>query len=221
MLPATGLEKVIHQQGDDKLFILAHVHAPADIEPSRVKRLEEALEERLAEPVELFIRNTLSKDVSAKGSINQLLTEGLDGFFYSKKPDQRIKILKTAEQTIREFLESRVELYVEDINLYSYKDYKTIAATVFGIRRLTVEEIRQLEMEIQRRTGEDNLLLALRHINVHLYDRWGLMYYEWAQFEPLKPTQESIVQKIVGLLDKKFENSDYFITNKDFSFYFK
>jgi uncharacterized hydrophobic protein (TIGR00271 family) len=217
-LAATDLQKVIHQRGEEKLFILAHVYTPSDIEPSRVKRIENALEKKLAAPVELFVRNTLSKDVSATGSINQLLTEGLDGFFYSKKPDQKIRTLKIAEQTIREFLESRVELYVEEINLYSYKKHKTIAATVFGIRRLTVEEIRQLEREIQRRTGDDKLFLALRHINVHLYDRWGHAYYEWAQFEPLTPAQESVVQKIFTFLEEKFENSDYFITNKDFSF---
>ena len=216
-LPTTGLQDVIHQQGKEQLYILAHVHAPTDIEPSRVKRIEEALEEKLAAPVELFMRNTLSKDVSAKGSINQLLTEGLDGFFYSKKPDQRIRILKMAEQTIREFLESRVELYVEDINLYSYKDFKTIAATVFGLRELKVEEIRQLETEIQRRTGENKLFLLLRHVNVHLYDRWGHMYYEWAQVDPLTPEQESNVKKIFTFLNGRFEKSDYFLTGKDFS----
>jgi len=218
-LAATDLQKVIHQRGKEKLFILAHVYTPSDIEPSRVKRIEEALEEKLAAPVELFVRNTLSKDVSATGSINQLLTEGLDGFFYSKKPDQKIRTLKIAEQTIREFLESRVELYVEAINLYKFGNHSTIAATVFGIRRLTVEEILQLEMEIQRQTGEDKLFLALRHINVHLYDRWGHAYYEWAQIEPLTPAQESVVQKIFTFLEEQFENSDYFITNKDFSFH--
>ena len=216
-LPTTGLEKIIHQQGEGKLFILAHVYAPTNIEPSRVKRIEEALEEKLAAPVELFVRNTLSRDVSSKGSINQLLTEGLDGFFYGKKPDQRIRILKTAEQTIREFLESRVELYVEEINLYTYKNYMTVAATVFGARKMTAKEIRQLEMEIQRRTGKDNILLALRHIDVHLYDRWGHAYYEWAHFEPITSEQKSTIQKIFTFLDKQFESSDFFITNTDVS----
>ena len=216
-LPTTGIQKVIHHQGKEKLFILAHVYASTIIEPSRVKQIENALEEKLAKPVEFFVRNALTKDVSATGSINQLLTESLDGFFISKKPDKKIRTLKTAEQIIREFIEKNFYLHLRGINLYSFKNYKSIAATVFGSRKLTEKEIRHLEMEIRHRTGENKLSLVVRHIDMHLYDRWGHMYHEWAQVEPLTPKQEAAVQKIFTFLDEKFIKSDYFLIRKDFA----
>ncbi len=60
---------MVHQKHEGKLYILAHVHASGDITPTRVKLMEEALESKLKVPVELFVRSTLSEDVSSTGSI--------------------------------------------------------------------------------------------------------------------------------------------------------
>ena len=212
-LSASELRKVVHQRHDGKLYVLAHVHASGDINPSRVKLMEKALENDLKIPVELFLRSTLSKDVSSTGSINQVLTETLDGFFVSRKPDPRVDLIKTAEQTIREYMDAQPTLYVEEINLVPMSGRPLILATLFGMRKLSSEEVHNLEEDIRRRAGDDTITLAIRHIAVELQDRIGKVYYEWSTFQKLTPEQEMIFDKIEDLLRLAFDNSEYFLTN--------
>lgn len=216
-LSATELRKVVHQNHEGKLYVLAHVHASGDITPSRVKLMEEALESELKFPVELFVRNTLSEDVSSTGSINQVLTETLDGFFVGRKPDPRIDLMKAAEQTIREYMDIQPALYVEEINLVPISGKPTILATLFGMRRLSSEEIQNLEFKIRQRAGDDTIDIAIRHIDVEVHDRYGKAYYEWTTFQRLTPEQEIVFKKIKNFLAMEFDNSEYYLTNNDFS----
>jgi len=216
-LPATEMRKVVHHKYKDKIYVLARVHASGDIQPSRVKLMEKALEDELKEPVELFVRSTLSRDVSSTGSTNQVLTETLDGFFVGRKPDPRIKLIKQSEQTIREYLETQLGMYVEEINLISLSGRPSILATIFGPRRMSSEEIEKLEFEIRNRTGDSTLNLVIRHINLDLYDRWGKASYEWTTFQNFTPEQEMIFKKIKGFLKKEFDKSEYFLGHHDLS----
>jgi hypothetical protein len=203
------------------VYVLAHVHAPNDISPLRVKTVELALEKDLQTPVELFIRTTLSRDISSTGSINQVMTEGLDGFFDSKVHDPQIVKIKVVEQTIREFLAERLGLYVREINLLPLPGNPFIFASVLGSRSLTTEEVQELEAEIQQRSGDDSLILVIRHIDTDFYARWGQVYYEWASLEgftAFTEEQNAIVSTARTFLEQAFENSDYFLTNISFSF---
>jgi hypothetical protein len=208
---------VVHQKHKGKLFVLAHVHASGVITPSRVKLMEETMENKLKSPVELFVRSTLSKDVSSTGSINQVLTETLDGFFVGLKSDPRIDLIKAAEQTIREYMDTQPALYVEEINLVPISGKPLILATIFGMRKMKPEEIQKLELNIRQRTGDDTITLAIRHSDVELQDRFGKAYYEWATFQTLTPGQEMVISKIEDFLKMEFGNSEFYLTNNDFS----
>ncbi len=216
-LQATELQKVVHQKHKGKLYILAHVHASGDITPTRVKLMEEALENKLNSPVELFVRTTLSEDVSSTGSINQVLTETLDGFFVGRKSDPRIKFIKLAEQTIREYMDTQPALYVEEINLVPISGKPLILATLFGMRKMSPEEIQNLESKIRQRAGDEKIDLAIRHIDVEVHDRFGKVYYGWATFQGFTPEQEIVFKEIKNFLTMEFENSEYYLTNNDFT----
>jgi uncharacterized hydrophobic protein (TIGR00271 family) len=216
-LSATELRKVVHQKHEGKLFVLAHVHASGIITPSRVKLMEETMESELKVPVELFVRSTLSEDVSSTGSINQVLTETLDGFFVGLKHDPRIDLIKAAEQTIREYMDIQPALYVEEINLIPISGKPVILATLFGMLKMSPKEIQDLEVKIQQRTGDDTIRLAIRHSNVELQDRFGNAYYEWLTFQRLTPEQEIVFNKIDSFLRMEFDGSEYSLTNKDYS----
>jgi uncharacterized hydrophobic protein (TIGR00271 family) len=216
-LTATELRKVVHRKHKDEIYVLAHVHASGDIQPSRVKLMEKALENELKAPVELFVRSTLSRDVSSTGSINQVLTETLDGFFVGRQPDSRIKLIKQSEQTIREYLETQIGMYVEEINLISLDGRPVILATIFGAKKMSSEEIEKLESEIRNRTGDSTLNLVIRHINLNLYDRFGKVYYEWTTFQNFTPEQEMVFKKIKDFLKTEFDKSEYFLGHSDLS----
>ena len=216
-LPATDLKDVVHQPHEDKVFVLAQVNAPTDITPPRVKKMEEALEKEIAMPIELFVRTTVTRDVSATGSINQVIAETLDGFSYSHKPDPKIKILKVAEQTIREYLASILGLYVEEINLITIREKPVILATVFGVRKLSPDEIKNIETRIWERVGDNNLQLVIRYIQTALHDRWGMSRYEWIWIEDMSSEQESLLEKFDEFIHESFKNSEFFVVNVDYT----
>jgi len=216
-LPATELRKVVYHKYEDKIFVLAHVHASNEIQPSRVKLMEKALENELEAPVRLFVRSTISRDVSSTGSTNQILAESLDGFFVGHNSDPRITLIKESEQTIREYIETQVGLYLENINLISVGERPVVLATISGARQISSEEIEKLEFEIRKSTKNDTLDLIVRQINLNLYDRWGKFYYEWATYQNLTPEQEMNFLKIKDFLKAKFNKSDYFLGHSDVS----
>lgn len=216
-LPATELRKVVHHKYKDKIFVLAHVHASNEIQPSRVKLMEKALENELKEPVKLFVRSTISRDVSSTGSTNQILAESLDGFFVGHKSDPRITLIKESEQTIREYIETQVGLYLENINLISIGGKPVVLATISGARKISSEEIEKLEFEIRKSTKNDTLDLIVRQIDLNLYDRWGKFYFEWATYQNFTPEQEMNFIKIKDFLKTEFNKSDYFLGHSDVS----
>ena len=217
-LPATSLQKITHQAHEEKIYVLAHVHASGDIVPSRVGLMEKALEKKLESPVELFLRTTESKDISSTGSINQITTESLDGFFFGQDPDTRVQYMKVAEQTIREYLSTQIGLYVEHINLLPMEERFTILATVVGVRHLTSKEMSDLELEIQRRANTDALDLTFRHVDVSLYDRWGPVYWGWVSFENVTTEREAIIERTRDFLTTSFHKAGYALGDFHFTF---
>jgi uncharacterized hydrophobic protein (TIGR00271 family) len=212
-LTATELRKVVHHKQSGKIYILAHVHASGDIQPSRVKLMEKAIEDEVEKPVELFVRSTLSKDISATGSTNQVITESLDGFSLSQETDPRIKIVKQSEQAIREYLETQLGMYMEEINLLPISGKPVILVSIFGVRKLSSEEIGKLESEIRSRTGKGTLYLVVRHIKLDLYDQMGKAYVEWGTYKEDTSEHDRVFNKIRSLVTAELENSGYFLTN--------
>jgi len=216
-LPASDLEEIVYRRYKDKIYCLAHVHASGYITPYRVKLMEKALEKELNNPVELFVRSTLSKDVSATGSTNQVFTKTLDGFFIGGERDPNIDLIKTAEQTIREYLDNKPSQYVQNVNLLTLSGAKMILATLYGPKSLTANEIGLLENSIRKRSGEDKLSLIIRYMNLDLSDRFGKYYYEWMTFEQLNPAKEKEINTIRSFLTDEFEGSEYFLVDQDFT----
>ena len=216
-LPATELRKIVYHKRKNKIYVLAHVHASGDIQPSQVKFMENALGDELNAPVELYVRSTLSRDVSAIGANWQDLTETLDGFFVSRKPNPRIKRIKQSEQTIREYLETQLGMYMEAINELEVGGRPVIVATIIGASKMNFEEIKNLESKIRESTGDDKLDLLIRHVNINIYSRWRKINYGWTTFQHFTPEQEIIFKKIKEFLRTEFDKNEYFMGNFDLS----
>jgi uncharacterized hydrophobic protein (TIGR00271 family) len=184
-LPASDIQKIIFLEHDEKIYCLAHIYASSFITPARVKSTELAMERALDRPVELFFRSTLSKDVSATGSFNQVNAQTLDGFYVGQSRDPSVDLIQTAEQTLREFLSVYPTYKLEHVNLLTLRDQVTIMASIYGPRKFKPEQINEIEQRIRTISGRGNVNLVIRHINVHLYDNLGDFKYEWLSVEPV------------------------------------
>jgi uncharacterized hydrophobic protein (TIGR00271 family) len=212
-LPATNIRQVLHHTENGKIYVMTHLYSPSDIMPARVRRIQNSLQSKLNNPVELFIRSTLSKDVSAEGLFNFVKMESLDGFYLSRKNNQRVVTLRLAEQIIREYLQATVGLYLEEMNLVNLSGKSYLLATVFGARQLTGSEIRSLEQKIREKSDDGSIHLVLRHVKVDLYDKSGLGYLELADLEGIDETHDAKQYEIEKEIEIIFSSSDHLLQN--------
>jgi len=212
-LPATDIRQVLHHTENGKIYVMTHLYSPSDIMPARVRRIQNSLQSKLNNPVELFIRSTLSKDVSAEGLFNFVKMESLDGFYLSRKNNQRVVTLRLAEQIIREYLQATVGLYLEEMNLVDLSGKSYLLATVFGARQLTGSEIRSLEQKIREKSDDGSIHLVLRHVKVDLYDKSGLGYLELADLEGIEETHDAKQYEIEKEIENIFSSSDHLLQN--------
>jgi len=175
------IDDLVIERKKDGILVLARINAPAIIEPSTVKKIQTNLEGVVLEPVELFVRTNVTHDVSASGSIHQAVAESLDGFFVpTKSLDPRITVLQTAEQILRENLEQKIGLHLENLEVYPTGEVLTLVAEISGARDLGAKEILAIENQIGNTLPEIPLSLIVRHESSRLKDKFGNVRVEFA-----------------------------------------
>ena len=212
-LPATDIRQVLHHSEKGKIYVMVHLYSPSDIMPARVKRIQNSLESKLDSQVELFVRSTLSRDTSAEGLFNFVETESLDGFYLSRKSNERVVAIRVAEQIIREYLQTTVGLYLEEMNLVDLGSRSYLLATVFGARQLREKEIELLENKIREKASDISIHLVLRHVKVDLYDKYGQGYLELADLEGIDDAYEADQLQIEEEIERIFSSNSHILQN--------
>ncbi|MEA3413535.1 MAG: TIGR00341 family protein [Pseudomonadota bacterium] len=178
----SDIDNLLIERQENGILVLAHVNGPAIIEPSTVKKIQTNLEDVVLEPVELFVRTNVTHDVSASGSIHQAVAESLDGFFVpAKSLDPRIAVLQTAEQILREHLEQKIGMHLENLEVYPTGEVLTLVAEISGARELGEQEILIIENQIGSAIPELPLQLIVRHETSRLRDKFGNVRVEFSQ----------------------------------------
>ncbi len=216
-LPTIDMKKVVYKNTEEKVFILAHVYSSNEISPTRVKEIETNVAGKLKLPVELFIRSSLTYDVSALGSVNNITTESLEGFSLQRTPNPKIRTIKIAEQAIREFLSPMIGIVPGEVNLIEHQKQQMIACTIIGLRALQPDEIKLLETNIQIRTGNFELFLITRHVQVDVYDRTGKTAFEWFNMNDLSKKQDKTFDHLENFFKIEFKSGPHYLENFDFT----
>ena len=215
-LPATSIQEIRHEKRDEIIYILAHVHSPTMFSPARVKKIQSRINAMLGQPTQLFLRSTLTQDVTATGAINPLINETLDGLIYNRHPNARIRTLKLAEQAVRENFARHLGLQLSAIDLLPLNNSKALRITVKGFRALSKQEIVDLEAEVRHRTGDEKINLIIEFNQLDLYDRMGRFNYEWLTLDGWTSEQEADFITLDKALQETFSNNDYYLVSLDF-----
>jgi hypothetical protein len=189
-LRVSKLEKLVHRREDDRVVVLAHVHAPRVPAPRHVKATEGRLERAIGLPVELFVRTTLTKSVSASGSIDQGVAQTLDGFKRRGASSPRIRLVQRAEQLVREFLGDRMGFELEGIETFPWGEGLAVVAEVSGPRQLRNAEIAALDDRLQAE-AEEPLVFGVTQAHVDVRTRQGSVRFEFSsRTRPDAPERE-------------------------------
>jgi len=160
--PNTALVKVEFSNRNDGIDVISTVETPRVIEPASVKSMEDTLRLRLGEPVRLFMRCSVTKDVSATGSTNIRPYLNLDGKVTEAQISPSMRLLQQAEQVAREIASTRPTLQFLGIELVELASRPVLVVAIKSPHEPMAGEVAKFEKILQERLHETSLRVVVR-----------------------------------------------------------
>jgi len=160
--PSTALFGVDFSRGKDAVDVLAEVRTPHVPKPGRVNEIQDALSSRLGEPVHLFMRCTLTKDVTATGSTTLRPYLSLNGKVTTAPVSPDMRLLQQAEQVAREVVATRPNIILKDIELVKLETGPVIIVSIESARAPSPARIARFEALLRERLGEPSVRVVIR-----------------------------------------------------------
>src|SRR5262249_44018411 len=142
--------------------VLAEVRTPHVPVPGRVNEIQDALASRLRMPVRLFMRCTLTKDVTATGSTTLRPYLSLNGEVTTAPISPDMRLLQQAEQVAREVVATRPNIVLKDVQLVNFATGPVIVVSIESSRAPNPEQVARFEALLQERLGEQNVRVMIR-----------------------------------------------------------
>jgi len=178
-IPATYLGDVHHYAENGEIHVMASISTPMILTPSQVTIMQDQLTKRIGKPTELIMRCIISNNVSALGSVKNIITLKLDGTFVKSSENKIHRNVATAEQIIREYFATDKSLDLIRVEALTIAQRKIMLAHAFGVRQLAPEEIELLETRIRETTGEKTVELTFSIFQKTMQNTAGTIRYGW------------------------------------------
>lgn len=163
--PSTALVSVAFDRGKEGVEVLSTVRTPRVIPPERVARIQEALTIALGEPVRLFVRCAMTKDVAATGSTNLRPYLGLNGKVTEAPLAPGMRMLQEAEQVAREVAATRPEIALLDTELVQAPAGPVLVVTVQTPRTPDPRGVSLFESMLRERLADPSLRVVVRRVD--------------------------------------------------------
>ena len=160
--PNTALIKLEFSRTDDGLDVLSTVRTPRILQPNHVKQIQDALSAQLGEPVRLFMRCAVTKDISATGSTSLRPYLNLNGKVTEAPLAPAMRMLQHAEQVAREVAATRPDLQFNDIELVHLTSGPVFVISIESSRQPSAAEVGRFEATLRQRLGEDDVRVVVR-----------------------------------------------------------
>ena len=160
--PNTALVRLDFSAGDAGIDVLSTVRTPRVMAPEAVKRIQDGLSARLGQPVRLFMRCAVTKDVSATGSTNLRPYLSLNGKVTEAPLAPSLQLLEQAEQVAREVAATRPGLTLNDLQLVHLPSAPVIILSIESTREPTADDVGRFETLLRERLGDPNLRVVAR-----------------------------------------------------------
>lgn len=192
----TALTQLVLDRRDDKLAVLAVLRAPRVLSPPRVKAIEEALHARLQEPVELFMRVVLSKDVAASGSTSLLPHLSLDGTFTRATLAPDVELLQQSEQVLRELIANRPDVALNEVSMVRLPSGPVVVTSIESARLPRSAVVQRAEDALRSRLHQPALRLVVRSVASTDVTSKGQILFGQAHFGELSEADAEVQRRI-------------------------
>lgn len=160
--PNTVLVNVEFSRNAQAVEVLSTVRTPRVMAPERVKRIQEALAGRLGEPVRLFMRCGLTKDVTATGSTNLRPYLSLNGKVTEHPLAPEMQLLQQAEQVAREVVATRPDIVLQDVEMVAFPSGPVLLASIQSASRPSSAAVARVEALLRERLAESRVRVVVR-----------------------------------------------------------
>jgi uncharacterized hydrophobic protein (TIGR00271 family) len=163
--PSTALIGVQFDRSRAGLQVLSSVGAPRVMKPETVRRIQDALAAELGEPVTLYMRCTITKDVTATGSASLRPYLSLNGRVVEAPMAPEMKLLQQAEQVAREVAESLPGVVLLDTELVRAPSGPVFVVSIETPRDPSPARIAEFETRVHERIGISAVRVVVRRID--------------------------------------------------------
>jgi uncharacterized hydrophobic protein (TIGR00271 family) len=160
--PNTALVSLDFSRNRDAIEVLSTVSTPRVMTPERVKRIEDALSARLGDTVRLFMRCSLTKDVTATGSANLRPYLSLNGRVAEQPLRPEMQLVQLAEQVAREVVTTRPDIVLKDIDLVELPSGPVLVVSIDSARSPSPANVARFETLLRERMGGTPVRVVVR-----------------------------------------------------------
>lgn len=215
-LPHKNFVKMVYQEGNEKVHVLAYVDSASIISPTQVSRIQQNLIDRLKQPVELVVQSNVARTVGALDAYNEVNAMNLDREFINKDLHPRVVKSKKADTIIRNYIAGRPGITLLQTGLLTKDDKDILLATISGLVFPSAEAIEEVESVLRQELEEPELELIVRFGKYELLNRDGRQRAELTGFAELTEDQQAVVEKIKNSLEHWFaQEPDYSLVGTD------
>lgn len=163
--PSTALVGVDFDRSREGVEVLSTVRAPRVVPPERVKEIQDALSAKLGEPVRLFVRCQMTKDVTATGSTNLRPYLGLNGKVTEAPLSPRMRLLQQAEQVAREVAATRPDIDLINTDLVEMPTGPVLVVSIQVPRDPSPDGVARFESMLRERLADPHLRVVVRRVD--------------------------------------------------------
>src|SRR5262249_21497221 len=160
--PSTALSAVDFSRSKEGIDVLADVRTPHVPAPGRVSEIQDALGIRLGAPVHLFMRCTMTKDVTATGSTTLRPYLSLNGKVTTAPISPDIRLLQQAEEGARQVVATRPNIILRDVELVNFATGPVLVVSITSSRSPSHERVAQFEAMLRERLGDPSVRVVVR-----------------------------------------------------------
>ena len=160
--PNTALVSADFSRTKSGVDVLSTITTPHVADPQLVQKIQDALTARLGESVRLYLRCSVTQDVSATGTTSVRPYLGLNGRVTEAKLSPSMRLLQQAEQVAREVAATRLDIRLQNVELVELPSGPVFVISIESSRSPSTEDVGHFESVLRERLSEPRLHVVVR-----------------------------------------------------------